>query len=98
MAIAKHIKDLMNSKGSSVIRKMFEEGIQLKAKFGEDKVYDFSLGNPDMPPPEKIYQVVLDKLDDSMKDKITNVTYSVVSENNLTRLDCFVECEIDLVG
>lgn len=69
MAIAKHIKEMMNSKGSSVIRKMFEEGIQLKAKFGEDNVYDFSLGNPDMPPPEKIYQVVNEIAKDDSKDR-----------------------------
>ncbi len=37
---------------SSWIRKMFEEGIRLKAKHGADKVCDFSLGNPDLPPPE----------------------------------------------
>ena len=37
---------------SSMIRKMFEQGIQLKKKYGEDKVYDFSLGNPDLPAPK----------------------------------------------
>lgn len=36
---------------SSWIRKMFEEGAKLKAEFGADKVFDFSLGNPDLPPP-----------------------------------------------
>jgi len=36
---------------SSLIRKMFEEGARLKKEFGADKVYDFSLGNPDLPPP-----------------------------------------------
>ena len=36
---------------SSWIRKMFEEGIELKKKYGADNVYDFSLGNPDMPAP-----------------------------------------------
>lgn len=46
---------------------------------------------------EKIYKSVFDKIDAKNKDKITNVSYSIVSENNLTRLDCFVECEIDLV-
>lgn len=79
MAIAKHIKEIMNSKGSSVIRKMFEEGIQLKAKFGEDNVYDFSLGNPDMPPPEKIYQVVNEIAKDDSKDRhayMPNAGYS----------------------
>ncbi len=36
---------------SSMIRKMFETGIELKKKYGQDNVYDFSLGNPDLPPP-----------------------------------------------
>jgi len=39
--------------GGSFIRKMFEKGIELKQKFGADKVYDFSLGNPDVPPPAR---------------------------------------------
>lgn len=37
--------------GSSWIRKMFEKGIELKKKHGADAVCDFSLGNPDVPPP-----------------------------------------------
>ena len=36
---------------SSWIRKMFEKGLELKKEFGEDSVCDFSLGNPDVPPP-----------------------------------------------
>ncbi len=37
----------------SWIRRMFEEGITMKKKFGEENVYDLSLGNPVMePPPE----------------------------------------------
>jgi len=36
---------------ASWIRKMFEEGIRLKAAHGADKVCDLSLGNPDLPPP-----------------------------------------------
>jgi len=39
---------------SSFIRKMFEVGIELKKKYGADKVYDFSLGNPDLPPPAAV--------------------------------------------
>jgi aspartate aminotransferase len=35
----------------AVIKDMFEEGRRLKAEFGADNVYDFSLGNPDVPPP-----------------------------------------------
>ncbi len=47
--VAKKMLDFMES--ASWIRKMFEEGADLKAKFGADKVCDFSLGNPDLPPP-----------------------------------------------
>lgn len=36
---------------SSWIRRMFELGTQLKQQYGEDQVYDFSLGNPDLPAP-----------------------------------------------
>lgn len=35
-----------------MIRKMFVEGISLKKKHGTDKVYDFSLGNPNVDHPE----------------------------------------------
>ncbi len=36
---------------ASWIRRMFEAGNELKARFGVDQVHDFSLGNPDLPPP-----------------------------------------------
>lgn len=36
---------------SSMIRKMFETGTTLKKQYGEDAVCDFSIGNPDLPPP-----------------------------------------------
>lgn len=47
---------------------------------------------------EKLYCDIMKTLDESIVQKITKVTYSIVTENNLTRLDCFVECEIDLVN
>ena len=43
---------------SSMIRRMFEAGIELKKRYGEDKVYDFSLGNPDLPPPPQIKEAM----------------------------------------
>lgn len=58
MPISAYIQETMNSKGSGVIRKMFEEGVRLKALHGEDKVFDFSLGNPDIDPPEAVLQAV----------------------------------------
>ena len=37
--------------GASLVRRMFEEGARLKALHGAENVFDFSLGNPDLPPP-----------------------------------------------
>ena len=53
--------------GSSFIRKMFEKGLELKKQFGEDSVCDFSLGNPDVPPPAKTRDVLLRIADEAVK-------------------------------
>ncbi|UCG07984.1 MAG: pyridoxal phosphate-dependent aminotransferase [Desulfobacterales bacterium] len=58
MTISKKISNIIA--GSSFIRKMFEEGAELKAKYGAENVYDFSLGNPNLPPPEKFNEALLD--------------------------------------
>jgi aspartate aminotransferase len=47
--LAEYIERKMS--GSSWIRAMFEEGEKLRKVYGADKVYDFSLGNPDLEPP-----------------------------------------------
>ena len=46
---------------ASWIRKMFEQGAQLKAEHGADNVCDFSLGNPDLVPPAA-FQDALEKI------------------------------------
>ncbi len=46
-------------KSGSQIRKMFEEGNRLKKIYGEDNVFDFSIGNPDLEPPEKVSEALL---------------------------------------
>jgi aspartate aminotransferase len=54
--LAEYIAKKMS--GSSWIRAMFEEGEKLRKQYGADKVYDFSLGNPDLEPPEGTIQVL----------------------------------------
>lgn len=39
---------------------MFEAGGQLKARFGAENVYDFSLGNPDLPAPSAVAEGLRD--------------------------------------
>ena len=58
--ISKKIKAIIESPANGVIRKMFEEGILLKKKFGEENVFDFSLGNPDLDPPEEVINAIKD--------------------------------------
>src|SRR3989475_3003732 len=43
-----------NLKKASWIRRMFEEGARLKQERGADKVFDFTLGNPEVEPPAAV--------------------------------------------
>ena len=56
MTISKKVEEIMAN--SSFIRKMFEEGARLKAKHGPENVFDFSLGNPNLPPPPQFDEVI----------------------------------------
>ena len=62
MAVARKIKASLTK--SSMIRRMFEEGIILKKKHGADKVYDFSLGNPNIEPPEEFKKELINILEE----------------------------------
>jgi aspartate aminotransferase len=57
MAISARIRTAMQN--SSWIRRMFEEGAELKARLGPDQVYDFTLGNPDLEPPPRLKEELL---------------------------------------
>lgn len=39
---------------------MFEEGNRLRAKYGADKVFDFSLGNPSVPAPDSVREAIIE--------------------------------------
>ncbi len=54
---------------SSWIRKMFEEGDNLKKQYGKDSVFDFSLGNPNVEPPPKVKELLRRVADDIVPNK-----------------------------
>lgn len=56
MTISSNIAEALTR--GSWIRKMFEEGRRLKEEFGDDRVFDFSLGNPDLPPPPEFQRIL----------------------------------------
>ena len=51
-------------KNSSAIRAMFEEGKRLASIYGAENVYDFSLGNPNVPAPEAVKEAALHVLNE----------------------------------
>ena len=53
MGVSTKINDFMTQ--GSWIRKMFEEGISLKAQYGYQNVFDLSLGNPVVEPPKEFF-------------------------------------------
>jgi len=62
MAVAKKMVRFIEK--ASWIRKMFEEGARLKEIHGAENVFDFSLGNPNVPPPPEVKARILEILED----------------------------------
>ncbi|MBT4125450.1 MAG: pyridoxal phosphate-dependent aminotransferase [Chloroflexi bacterium] len=56
MAISRKVREQMNN--SSWIRKMFEEGIELRSIHGAENVFDLSLGNPLLEPPAEFKEAL----------------------------------------
>ncbi len=54
MPISRNVRRSMDEGGW--IRRMFEAGIALRAQYGADQVFDLSLGNPIVEPPEQFRQ------------------------------------------
>ena len=58
--ISKKMNPLVQN--NSVIRVMFEEGKRLAAIYGAENVYDFSLGNPNVPAPQEVEDSIIETL------------------------------------
>ena len=58
MAVSKKVQASIEK--ASWIRKMFEEGARRIEKYGAEYVFDFSLGNPNIEPPDKFKQILIE--------------------------------------
>ena len=80
--IAEKMKPLLQN--NSAIRMMFEEGKRLASIYGANQVYDFSLGNPNVPAPDSVRQAIIDILDEEESTLIhgymSNAGYEDVRE------------------
>lgn len=60
--IAEKMKNMVAN--SSAIRAMFEEGNRLAQIYGRENVYDFSLGNPNVPAPKAVKEAIINILNE----------------------------------
>ena len=59
---------------SSMIRKMFEAGNELRKQYGADNVYDFSLGNPSIPAPPALNRSIHEILENESSIRVHGYT------------------------
>ena len=87
--IANKMVGLVNN--NSAIRMMFEEGKRLAAEFGAENVYDFSLGNPNVPAPAGLNSAIKEILDEETSTFVhgymNNAGYEDVRETIATSLN-----------
>ena len=80
--ISNSMRELINN--SSTIRAMFEEGQRMAQIYGEENVYDFSIGNPNVEPPSEIKdiicQIVSEESPNSIHAYMNNSGYEEVRE------------------
>ncbi len=81
MPIAERMAGIMSR--PSAIRDAFEDGLKLKALYGPENVYDFSIGDPDVPPPPRVKEVLAGLLDDPSVNHayMPNAGHHYVREN-----------------
>ncbi len=82
-------------KSPSKIREIFEYSRKRKAQIGEDKVFDFSLGNPNIPAPEEVNKTIINLINNTESTSLHGYTSatgdfetrSVIAKNIKKRFD-----------
>ncbi len=82
-------------KSPSKIREIFEYSRKRKAQIGEDKVFDFSLGNPNIPAPEEVNKTIISLINNTESTSLHGYTSatgdfetrSVIAKNIKKRFD-----------
>ena len=73
--IAEKMKSMVAN--SSAIRAMFEEGNRLAGIYGAENVYDFSLGNPNVPAPQAVKDAIYEILEENDPVALHGYTSSI---------------------
>lgn len=78
-------------KNNSVIREMFEEGKRLKKIYGDENVYDFSLGNPSVEAPKEIKENIIKVLN----NESSNTLHGYMSNSGFEDVREKIACSIN---
>ena len=70
-------KKVEHERTPSKIRQLFEYGKKKKLEIGEENVYDFSIGNPSVPTPSSVNEVLISLLKDSENNRVHSYTSSM---------------------
>lgn len=92
--ISNRLKSLISN--STTIRAMFEEGKRLAAIHGEENVFDFSIGNPNVEPPEAVKEVIIDILNEESPNFIHGYMNNSGYEDVRDALSNFLNEKYDL--
>lgn len=71
---------------SSIIREIFEFGMKRKAIVGEDKVFDYSIGNPNVPAPDCVKEAIYDLLENESSSYVHGYTSATGDVNVRTAI------------
>ena len=75
---------------SSAIRAMFEEGKKLSSIYGEENVFDFSLGNPNVEPPESIKKAIIEILTEEPQNLVHGYMNNSGYEDVRTNISSYI--------
>jgi aspartate aminotransferase len=92
------ISDKMKSlvANSSIIRAMFEEGKRLSGIYGEENVFDYSIGNPNVEPPEKVKRVIFEILNEEKPNLVHGYMNNSGYEDVRSAISTFLNSKHDL--
>ena len=85
MPIADKILDFIDR--ASWVRRMFEEGRQMKTQYGEKNVFDFSLGNPILEPPLEFSETLMHMAQDKTPGRHVYMPNAGYPETRMTIAD-----------
>jgi len=81
---------------SSMIRAMFEEGKKLSSIYGAENVFDFSLGNPNVEPPENIKKAIIEILSEESPNLVHGYMNNSGYEDIRTKIASHLSKKYDL--